>query len=103
MKMAVLWDAAPCSLVEVTEVSDVFAASKTSVSFYQATRRCNPEDRYNRNLEAFLELRRLTYRPVYETHFESLRATQRVAHVKESLVASNLLNVGNIRFVRRRK
>jgi hypothetical protein len=57
MKMAVFWVVAPCSLVKVTNVSDVLAASiiramtmeaartsKTSVNFYQTTRRYNPKD-----------------------------------------------------------
>jgi hypothetical protein len=53
MKMAVFWDVAPCSLVEIEDVSEVFTAfviraialvmgaisiSETSVSFYQTTR-----------------------------------------------------------------
>jgi hypothetical protein len=59
--MVVLWVVAPCSLVE--DVSEVLAASiitalialmieaastsETSVNFYQATRRSNPEDNYS--------------------------------------------------------
>jgi hypothetical protein len=41
MMMAVFWDVAPCSLVEVTDVSEVLAAS---VNFYQTTRRNILED-----------------------------------------------------------
>jgi hypothetical protein len=65
MKMAVFWVVAPCSLVEVHEVSEVLAASiiramsaapvsapikeaastsGTSVNFYQTTRCYSPED-----------------------------------------------------------
>jgi hypothetical protein len=55
MKMAVFWDVAPCSLVEVYRrlrvVCDVIAlmmeaasSSETSVNFYQTARRNNPED-----------------------------------------------------------
>jgi hypothetical protein len=55
MKMTIFWDIAPCSLVEVTDVSKVLAAiialmmektstSETSVNFYQSTRRNNPEE-----------------------------------------------------------
>jgi hypothetical protein len=47
MKMAVFWDVAPCSLVEITAVSEMLAAiialmmetastSETSVNFYTA-------------------------------------------------------------------
>jgi hypothetical protein len=48
--MAVFWVVAACSLVEVTDVSEVLAmmevasTSETSVNFYQNTRRYNPED-----------------------------------------------------------
>jgi hypothetical protein len=58
MKMAVFWVVAPCSVVEVTGVSEVLAASiirammeaaRTSemlVNVYQTIRRNNPEDRH---------------------------------------------------------
>jgi hypothetical protein len=57
--MVVFWVVAPCSLVEVTDVSEVFAASiiramtlmmeaastfETLVNFYQTTWCYNPED-----------------------------------------------------------
>jgi hypothetical protein len=53
--MTVVWDVAPCSLVEVTDVSEVLAASiirvmeaastsENSVNFYQTTRHNIPED-----------------------------------------------------------
>jgi hypothetical protein len=54
--MAILWDVALCSLVEVTDVSVIFSSSiivlmmaaasisETSVNFYQTTQRYNPED-----------------------------------------------------------
>jgi hypothetical protein len=55
--MTVFWDVAPCSLVEVTDVSEVLTASifialmmevvstsKTSVNFYQTTRHNIPEE-----------------------------------------------------------
>jgi hypothetical protein len=57
LKMAVFCAAAPCSLLEVNDVSEVLAASiiialmteaantsQMSVNFYQTTRRNNPED-----------------------------------------------------------
>jgi hypothetical protein len=51
MKMAVFWAVAPCSLAEVTDVSEVLTASiiialmieSVSTSEYQTTRRKNPE------------------------------------------------------------
>jgi hypothetical protein len=54
MKMTTFWIVAPCSLVEVADVSDVLAASIIRAmstycpddggsSFYQTTRRNNPE------------------------------------------------------------
>jgi hypothetical protein len=58
--MAVFWVVAPCSLVEVTNVSEVLAASitalmmeaartsETLVNVYQTTRRYNPEDSHLR-------------------------------------------------------
>jgi hypothetical protein len=58
MKMAVFWVVAPCSLVEVTDVSEVLAASiirvmmeaastsELSVNCYQTTWRYNPEDNH---------------------------------------------------------
>jgi hypothetical protein len=53
--MAVFWIVAPCSLVEVYQISEVLAltialmmeatrSSETLVNFYQTTRRYNPED-----------------------------------------------------------
>jgi hypothetical protein len=51
MKMAVLWDAAPCSLVEAYRryrsaycLHNQAIASEMSVNFYQATRRNIAED-----------------------------------------------------------
>jgi hypothetical protein len=79
MKMAVLWDVAPCRLVKFANVPDVLVASvirsierlnvltieatstsETSVNFYQTTRRNNPEDsrfhtRRRKNLKSFME------------------------------------------------
>jgi hypothetical protein len=46
MKITVFWDAAPCSL---TDVSD----GQTSVNFYQTTRRNIPEDS---QLQVFLDM-----------------------------------------------
>jgi hypothetical protein len=58
--MAVFWVIAPCSLLVVYNVSEVFAASiialmmkaarasQTLVNFYQTTRRYNPEDSHLR-------------------------------------------------------
>jgi hypothetical protein len=69
MKMAVFWAVAPCSLVEVTIVSEILATCiiraingrgrslialmmeagstcETLVNFYHTTRRYNPEDSY---------------------------------------------------------
>jgi hypothetical protein len=55
MKATVLWDVAPCSLVKVTDVSEVLTASIHSpddggskklcnaVSFYESTRHNRPE------------------------------------------------------------
>jgi hypothetical protein len=56
MKRAVFWVVAPCNLIEVTNVSEVFAAltieavrtSETLVNFYQTTRCYNPEDSHLR-------------------------------------------------------
>jgi hypothetical protein len=39
--ITVFWDAASCSLINFTDVSEVFGAS---VNFYQTTRRRDPED-----------------------------------------------------------
>jgi hypothetical protein len=55
--MAAFWVVALCNLVEVTDVSEVLAASiirammvestsETSENFYQTTWRCNPEDNH---------------------------------------------------------
>jgi hypothetical protein len=56
MKMAVFWVVAPCSVAEVTDVSDGLSASiiraiieaantsETPVNVYQTARRNNPED-----------------------------------------------------------
>jgi hypothetical protein len=56
--MTVIWVLAPCSLVEVTNVSEVLAAfiirammeatgtSEMSVNFYQTTWHYNPEDNH---------------------------------------------------------
>jgi hypothetical protein len=47
MKMTVVWDVVPCSLVEASFVALMMEAkstSKTSVNFYQTTRRNSPED-----------------------------------------------------------
>jgi hypothetical protein len=41
MKITIFWVVAPCSLVEVTDVSEVLAAS---IIIVQTTRRYNPED-----------------------------------------------------------
>jgi hypothetical protein len=51
MKMTVLWDKAPCSLVEVHQCS---------ICFYQTARRCIPEDchlhtRRRENLKSHME------------------------------------------------
>jgi hypothetical protein len=61
MKMAAFWVVVPCSLIEVTDVSEVLAASialmiqekiasEMSANFYQTTRRNNPEDSHLNNL-----------------------------------------------------
>jgi hypothetical protein len=65
--MAVFWEIAPCSLVEVYQrfrviialMMDVARTSETLVNFYQTTRRYNPEDRHLRthgrkNLKSYL-------------------------------------------------
>jgi hypothetical protein len=50
MEMAVFWVVAPCSLVQVYRrfrgvlMMEAASTSKTSVNFYQTTRRNNPED-----------------------------------------------------------
>jgi hypothetical protein len=68
MKMAVFWDIAPCSLVEVyrrfrgafclhhqgdesliTLMMEAASTCETSVNFYQTTRRINPEDSHLHN------------------------------------------------------
>jgi hypothetical protein len=66
MKSTVFWDVAPCSLVEVTEISEVLTASinreiavmmeavstsETSVNFYQSTRPNTPEDSHLQKAE----------------------------------------------------
>jgi hypothetical protein len=45
--MAVFWVVAPCGLVEVEAIALMMEAARTSetlVSFYETTRRYNPED-----------------------------------------------------------
>jgi hypothetical protein len=66
MKMAVFWDVAPCSLVEVyrrlraiTLTMEAASTSETSVNFYQTTLRNIPEDsdlhtRSRENLKSLL-------------------------------------------------
>jgi hypothetical protein len=44
IKMAVFWEVAPCSLVEVYLMMEAASTSETSVNFYQATRRNIAED-----------------------------------------------------------
>jgi hypothetical protein len=69
MKMAVIWIAAPCSLVEVYRFRDpcclhhqgelialMIEAARTSetLNFYQTTRRYNPEDSHLRGVTKFI-------------------------------------------------
>jgi hypothetical protein len=67
MKIAVFWIVAPCSLVEVYQrfrgaiamMMEAASISKTSVNFYQTTRRSNPEDshlltRRRENLKSYV-------------------------------------------------
>jgi hypothetical protein len=50
--MAVFWVVAPCSLVEIYQfialMMEAARSSETLVSFYQTTRRYNPEDSHLR-------------------------------------------------------
>jgi hypothetical protein len=47
---------------------EVASTSEMTVNFYQTKRRYNPEDSHLRNHEASLELRRVAYGPMDESH-----------------------------------
>jgi hypothetical protein len=91
MKIAVFWVVAPCSLVEVNNVSEVLAASiiraialmtsETLVNFYQTTQCYNPEDSHLRthrreNLKSYLFFMFLIewnfYKILYITRYGSM-------------------------------
>jgi hypothetical protein len=74
--MAVFWVVAPCSLVEVYQVSLMMEAARTSetlADFCQTTRRYNPEDSHLRthhreNLKSY----EVKVVPCLNTHYEGV-------------------------------